>query len=486
MLNDFIYNEIINALVFEPLEGQKELIVKLANFVSGSSNENEIFLLKGYAGTGKTSIIAALVNALKKLELKSVLLAPTGRAAKVLCSYAKTGAFTIHKKIYRQKSANAGFGKFVLDINLHKNTFFIVDEASMISNSSFENSAFGSGKLLDDLIRYVYNNKSCKLILIGDTAQLPPVKLDISPALDLKELQTYGYDVTEHELTEVVRQAQDSGTLYNATKIRQLLSKSMQYEVKVEFKGFPKIKLEGFDDINRISGADLIEKISDAYGKYSEQEVAIICRSNKRANRFNQGIRASVLYREEEITAGDLLMIVKNNYFWSEDYDEIDFIANGDTAEIVKIKRYTERYGYRFADVTLRFYDYKDLEIDAKIILDTLSSETASLSYEQNIALYRKIEEDFSDIGSKKKRFEKIREHPFFNALQVKFAYAVTCHKAQGGQWKKVFVDQGWITEEMINKEFLRWLYTAFTRPTNELDLVNFRKEFFYENEIFD
>jgi exodeoxyribonuclease-5 len=486
MLHNYIYNEIINALVYEPLEGQKKLIGKLSKFVSQSSGSNEIFLLKGYAGTGKTTTVAALIKALKTLKQNTVSAAPTGRAAKVLSGYANTPATTIHKKIYRQKAANDGMGNFVLDVNLHKNTIFIVDEASMIANYDSGNSVFGSGRLLDDLIQYVYNDKGCKLILIGDTAQLPPVKLDISPALDIKELETYGYNIIDYELTDIARQSQDSGILYNATKLRKILQKTMNRDAEVQLKGFPKFKTEEFEDIKRVNGADLIESISDAYSKYSEQEVAVICRSNKRANRFNQGIRSSVLYKEEEISTGDLIMVVKNNYYWTEDYEEINFIANGDTAEIISIKKYTERYGFRFADVTLKFYDYNNLEIDVKIILDTLNSETASLTYDQNVLLYRNVEEDFLDIKNKKNRYKKIREHPYFNALQVKFAYAVTCHKAQGGQWKKVYVDQGWINEDMINKEYLRWLYTAFTRSINELALVNFRKDFFYDNEIFD
>lgn len=488
MLNDFIYNAILNNLVYEPLEGQKKLIYKLSEFISETSSENEIFLLKGYAGTGKTSTIAALVKALRKLKLKSILLAPTGRAAKVLSTYAQKEAHTIHKKIYRQQNSNSGFGNFALDANLHTNTIFIVDEASMIANQSFDKSVFGSGRLLDDLIEYVYNQKGCKLILIGDTAQLPPVKLDISPALEKKELDFYGFNVIEYELTEVARQEKDSGILFNATKLRGILEKSMSYNegVNVEFKGFPKIKLNGFNDIKRTIGSELIEEISDAYSKYSEQEVAIICRSNKIANRYNQGIRNTVLYREDEISVGDMIMVVKNNYFWAEEYDNIDFIANGDIAEIVRISSYKERYGYRFADLTLKFHDYNNIEIDAKVILDTLTSEKASLSYEQNKELYAKIEEDFEEIKNKSTRYKKIKKHPFFNALQIKFAYAITCHKAQGGQWKKVFIDQGWITEEMVNKEFLRWLYTAFTRSSNELNLVNFKKEFFYKDEIFD
>jgi len=488
MLNDFIYNEILNSLVYEPLNGQKKLIQLLSEFVSEASSESEIFLLKGYAGTGKTSTIAAFVKAMRKLRLKTILLAPTGRAAKVLSTYSHKEAYTIHKKIYRQQSSNSGFGNFSLDANLHTNTFFIVDEASMIANQSFDKSVFGSGRLLDDLIEYVYNQKGCKLILIGDTAQLPPVKLDISPALEKKELEFYGFDVIEYELTEVARQKQDSGILFNATKLRNILEKSMSYDkgVNIKFKGFPKIKLNGFNDIKRVVGSELIEEISDSYGKFSEKEVAIICRSNKIANKYNQGIRSTVLYREEEISAGDMIMVVKNNYFWAEEYDNIDFIANGDIAEIVRIKSYSERYGYRFADLTLLFHDYNNIEIDVKVILDTLTSEKASLSYEQNKELYAKIEEDFADIKNKSTKYKKIKNHPFFNALQIKFAYAITCHKAQGGQWKKVFIDQGWLTEEMINKEFLRWLYTAFTRSTNELDLVNFKKEFFYNDEIDD
>lgn len=481
MLHSYINKIIIEAFSHKPTDEQLVLIEKLAEYVRPSIISDKIFLLKGYAGTGKTSIIAALVKSFNKLKIKSVLLAPTGRAAKVLSNYADKEAFTIHKKIYRQKVAD-NFSNFVLDINLSSEIIFIVDESSMIANSSSENSVFGSGRLLDDLIEYVYNGKGCKLILVGDTAQLPPVKLDISPALEREELEFYGYEVEEYELTEVLRQSRESGILYNATNLRNIISKSNEYGGSIEYRGFPKITLESFADIERVSGEDLIERISDAYNKYSEREVAVICRSNKRANRFNQGIRNSVLYREEELSSGDLLMIVKNNYFWAEDIPEIEFIANGDIAEIKRITNYTERYGYRFADVTLMFHDYKDVEIDAKILLDTLHTETASLSYEQNRELYFKIEEDFIDIKNKKARFKEIKKHPFFNAMQVKYAYAITCHKAQGGQWKKIFIDQGYIDQDMINTEYLRWLYTAVTRSTTELGLVNFRKEFFFEN----
>ncbi len=485
MLKDFFYKEIIKELDFSPLEEQKKLIRELSVFISAESNPNEIFLLKGYAGTGKTSIISALIKALTKHKKKSVLSAPTGRAAKVLSAYAEKDAYTIHKKIYRQQSSSDGFGKFSIDKNLHKDTLFIVDEASMIANQSFENTHFGSGRLLDDLIEYVYSGEACKLILCGDTAQLPPVKLDVSPALDKKFLASYGYEIIDFELTEVVRQKKESGILHNATKLRQAIADFSNYSGQ-DKKELPKIALSDFDDIKRVNGVDLIEAITDAYDKYSEKNTAIICRSNKRANRYNQGIRAKVHYKEDEIGSGDLIMIVKNNYFWTSEYDEIDFIANGDTAEIIKISNYTERYGYCFADATLRFFDYKNLELNAKILIDTLTSDTASLSYEQNNELFKKVEEDYADVRNKKKRYKKILENPYFNALQIKFAYAITCHKAQGGQWKKVFVDTGMLRDEMINKEFYRWLYTAFTRTQEQLSLINFRKDFFYENEIFD
>ncbi len=483
MIGDFIFSAIKKMFDYVPLKGQEEIMHKLSDFVSTSSRSNEIFLMKGYAGTGKTSIIAALVKAFVKLKIKSVLLAPTGRAAKVLSNYSDKEAFTIHKKIYRQRSSSDGFGKFILDTNLHSNTFFIVDEASMISNQSYENSVFGSGRLLDDLIEYVYNDKGCKLILIGDTAQLPPVKLNISPALDRKELEYYGKDIIEYELTEVIRQAEDSGILFNATNIRKIINEKTGIGEAVKLDNFLKFKLKGFNDIQRVNGADLIEIISDAYDKYTEKGVAVICRSNKRANRFNQGIRSMILYREDEICSGDLLMIVKNNYFWAEENKEIDFIANGDTAEIVRIRNYSERYGFRFADVTLMFADYKNLEMDVKILLDTLHTETPSLSAEQNKEFYYKVEEDFTEIKNRRTRFEKIKKNEYFNALQIKYAYAVTCHKAQGGQWSKVFVDQGWVPEHLLNTEYLRWLYTALTRSVKELSLVNFRKEFFYEDE---
>ncbi|SFF43127.1 ATP-dependent DNA helicase [Sunxiuqinia elliptica] len=474
MLKKHIQEQIYQNLGFTPTEGQKQLTEKLATFVV-NADPDVLFLLKGYAGTGKTSMLNALVKTLHAFKFQTVLLAPTGRAAKVLSSYTGQSAYTVHKKIYRQKSTTDGFGQFVLDKNLAKDCFFIVDEASMIANSSNEGSVFGTGRLLDDLYEFVYTGKNCKLILVGDTAQLPPVGMEITPALDVSELEMYGATVDHHELVDVVRQEQDSGILYNATEIRSLIGEGYF------FPDYFPIETESFSDIKRIGGGELIEKISDCYDKYGEEETIVITRSNKRANKFNEGIRSTILYKEAQITVGDLLMVVKNNYFWLGEDEKVDFIANGDIVEIQSIYSYEELYGFHFANVCLKFVDYDDLEIDCKILLETLSIETASLGYEDSQRLFQSVAEDYQDIRSKKKRWEKIRENEHFNALQVKFAYAVTCHKAQGGQWDAVFVDQGYLVEDMLNVEYLRWLYTAFTRPVKELYLVNFNKEFFGE-----
>jgi len=474
MIKKHIQSEILRNLGKSPTSGQVDLSLKLADFVADSDSD-AVFILKGYAGTGKTTMLSSLVKTFTVFKFTSVLLAPTGRAAKVLSGYSGHNAYTIHKSIYRQQSSSDGMGRFVLNKNLLKDAFFIVDEASMVSNSSSESSIFGSGRLLEDLIEYVYSGPNCRLILVGDTAQLPPVGLDISPALAKEELDFYDRVVFEHELTEVVRQDQNSGILYNATFIRNLITEG--YFVP----GYFHLELSGFDDIRRLGGADLIEEISTCYDRFGMFETIVVTRSNKRANKFNEGIRSTILYKESAISVGDLLMIVKNNYFWLEANETIDFIANGDIAEIVTIYKHEELYGFRFANVSLRLIDYPDIEFDCKILLDTLSIESAALTSEQNRKLFDAVAEDYQDIRSKKKRWEKIRENPYFNALQVKFAYAVTCHKAQGGQWKAVFVDQGYLTEEMLNTEFLRWLYTAFTRPTERLYLVNFNKEFFEE-----
>lgn len=472
MLKNHIFSHLKNALEHTPTASQESLLQKMASFIL-SKKKDELFLIKGYAGTGKTTTVKALIKTLRSHRIRTVLLAPTGRAAKVLSSYTQSPAYTIHKKIYRQKSSRDGFADFLLEKNLHKNTYFIVDEASMISNQSMETSVFGSGRLLDDLIQYVYEGTGCKLILIGDTAQLPPVKMDLSPALDSKNLEAYGLDVNESFLSDVLRQSEDSGILENATRLRSLLADDVE--------GFPEIILENFPDIEFIPGAELVEKISDTYDAYGMEETVIVTRSNKRANQFNQGIRNQILWREEELSAGDYLMVVKNNYYWTEEEEDMDFIANGDIAEVVSIHGYQELYGYRFADVGLRFIDYNDLEIDAKILIDTIHSNSASLTKDENRELYYKILEDYQDVKGKKARYQRVRDNPYFNALQVKFSYAVTCHKAQGGQWSAVFVDHGYLTEEMINKEFIRWLYTAFTRATEKLYLINFHKSFFRE-----
>jgi exodeoxyribonuclease-5 len=366
-------------------------------------------------------------------------------------------------------------GRFVLNKNLFKDTFFIVDEASMVPNVSSESSIFGSGRLLEDLIEYVYSGSNCRLILVGDTAQLPPVGLDISPALSRNDLEYYDRNIFEYELTDVVRQDMNSGILCNATLIRNLITEGNYFE------GYFPLECMGFEDVRRIGGADLIEEISTCYNRFGLFETIVVTRSNKRANKFNEGIRSTILYKEAEISVGDLMMVVKNNYFWLGENEKIDFIANGDIAEITSISKYEELYGFRFANVCLRLIDYPDIEFDCKIILDAINIESASLTSEQNRKLFDAVSEDYMDIRSKKKRWEKVKENPYFNALQVKFAYAVTCHKAQGGQWKAVFVDQGYLTKEMLNVEFLRWLYTAVTRPTERLYLVNFNKEFFEE-----
>lgn len=470
MLKIHINSILLRNLGHTPTSGQ-EVVLDMLSEVILDPGKREIILLKGFAGTGKTTLIRSFVKVLFELQLKSVLLAPTGRAAKVLANIAGKDAFTIHKKIYRQRSSKDGFGKFVLEKNLHSNTFFIVDEASMISNSSFDNSIFGSGRVLDDLVKYVYNDKRCKLILIGDTAQLPPVGLEISPALDPSVLKGYGMTVGEGFLDEVVRQSEDSGILFNATKVRKLLSKK-SFEL-------PSVKLENFTDITRVFGVDLVEEITSTYDRDGLENSIIVVRSNKMANRYNQGIRNEILWREEEVSTGDYLMVVKNNYFWLQENESVGFIANGDILEILKIKGYQERYGFRFADMVLKLLDYTNIEFEAKVLLDTLHVEAASLSNEENKKLFYSILEDYSEESSKKKQFESVRDNKFFNALQVKFGYAVTCHKAQGGQWKNVFIDQGFLSENMVNIEYLRWLYTAITRATSKLYLVNFSDKFF-------
>lgn len=438
-----------------------------------SSNGEECFVLKGYAGTGKTTLISALVKVLPQIQLKSVLLAPTGRAAKVISNYSGRKAFTIHKKIYRKKLAASPEMNFVLGDNIMENTLFIVDEASMISDQVHD---YSRQSLLHDLITYVYNGKNCKLMLVGDTAQLPPVGSAKSPALDKKILsEQFRLTVFGYELTDVVRQEKQSGILYNATQLRELIRKEKQV--------FPKFKLKGYKDIFRMTGERLVEGLNYAYDKYGMENSIVICRSNKSANAYNQNIRNRILYREEEITGGDHIMVVRNNYFWLKPEDNSgDFIANGDIARIRKVRRVEEQYGFRFAEVVIELLDYPDEEpLNCKILLDTLYSETPSLSVADSKRFYEAVLEDYSHIDNKKLRMEELKKDPYYNALQIKFAFAVTCHKAQGGQWPAVFIDQGYLTDEMLNTEFLRWLYTGITRSTHELFLVNFSDQFFTE-----
>lgn len=466
---------IIKEMEVEPTTSQTTAIDSISSFLF-DDDQSSLFLLKGYAGTGKTLLVSTLVKALKQFRVKTELLAPTGRAAKVLSSYTSKQAFTIHKKIYRQQSSSDGSGKFVLDYNKQSNTLFIVDEASMISNSTPESSLFGSGRLLDDLVEYVYNGKNCRLMLVGDTAQLPPVNLTISPALDIKVLAEYNLKIFSSILSDVIRQAQDSGILYNATAIRFHIKNKQTNQ-------FFRIKTEGLSDIKPISGDELIENISNCYDKYGEDETIIITRSNKRANKFNEGIRQMILWREAELESGDMLMIVKNNYFYSQPDSNFDFVANGDIACVEKLLGTEEMYGFRYANVRLKFLDYDNLELECKIFLDTLTLESPSFGSKQNQQLFNAIQEDYLHIKNKKKRWEEIKQNEYFNALQVKFAYAVTCHKAQGGQWKAVFIDHGYLTEEMLSVDYLRWFYTAFTRPKEKLFLVNFNKKFFGEED---
>ena len=417
-----------------------------------------LFLLKGYAGTGKTSLVAAIVNTLLQFEQQVVLLAPTGRAAKVFSGYSHQPAFTIHKKIYRQKNAREGVGIFNLGFNGNANTLFFVDEASMISMGS-QDSNFGTGSLLDDLIEFVYNGRNNRLVLIGDTAQLPPIGVDVSPALEADFLQvSYGMEIYEANLTDIMRQSEQSGILYNATRVREMIGVGPFAKLLLRVASFP--------DIVRVSGGELLEELDQCYSSFGMDETMVICRSNKRANRFNEGIRARILYREDAFSSGDKVMIVKNNYF----------IANGDIATVEKVGKYKDLYGFHFVNTRLSIYGYEE-EITAWVMLDTLTTEQPALSYEDYRRLYMAVEEDYMDVASKQKRFKKIQENEYYNALQIKFAYAVTCHKAQGGQWDAVFIDPGWQGEDSHDDEYWRWLYTAFTRARKKLYLINFKDE---------
>ena len=470
MFSTHIATQIYGKICFETTPGQKKIIEKLSEYLSGD-DFSRIFVLNGYAGTGKTTLIAAVVGALKEEGIKPVLLAPTGRAAKVLARYAGEKALTIHKRIYRERT-NADYeSKFTLNPNPERGAVFIVDEASMLSDTTSGGAVFGSGSLLSDLVDYVRSGRGCRLILVGDSAQLPPVGSDFSPALDPSTLSAYG-EVDYATLDEVVRQESESGILFNATLLRCMLENGL-CEI-------PHFDLN-YPDIEALEGGEFLEKLQDCYDRYGRDETIVITRSNRRANRYNEGIRRNVLYAEEEIESRDMLMIVKNNYYFPEHTENcpMNFIANGDIARLKRIRRFEEFYGFRFADAVVEFPDYEDTEIECKLLLDTLTSESPSLTREESTRLFYEVEKDYTEIRSKLKRFREIRENPHFNALQIKFSYAVTCHKAQGGQWRAVFVDRCLFGEEPMTRDLLRWLYTALTRATERLYLVNFDKTFY-------
>ena len=469
MINNYLERQIKENFPYQPTVEQEITIKLLSEFMLSKVNET-VFLLKGYAGTGKTSLVGSLVKTMDKLKQKVVLLAPTGRAAKVFSSYAGHSAFTIHKKIYRQRSFSNDTDNFSLNENLSKHTLYIVDEASMISNDGLSGSVFGTGRLLDDLITFVYSGEGCRLMLMGDVAQLPPVGEELSPALFPDALKGYGLQVVQANLIQVMRQMESSGILWNATRLRQLMADDL-------FDSLPKIKISAFADVKQLPGLELIETLNASYDQVGMDETIIISRSNKRANLYNNGIRNQILYREDELNTGDLLMVAKNNYFWTEKIKEIDFIANGDIAIVKRVRRTREMYGFRFAEVVLSFPDYDDYELETRLLLDTLHTDAPALTKADSDRLFHTILEDYMDVPIKSDRMKKMKADPYYNALQVKYAYAVTCHKAQGGQWKHVYLDQGYMTDEYLTPDYFRWLYTAFTRATDMLYLVNYPKE---------
>lgn len=471
MIKDELTYQILNTFQFTPTEEQRTAIHEFCDFLT-SKDSRSIMLLCGSAGTGKTSLASAIVKTLLRLRQKVMLLAPTGRAAKVFSLYAGYPAFTIHRKIYRQKKFTGYINGFSLNDNLFKDMLFIIDEASMISNEGLADSAFfGSGRLLDDIMQYVYSGTNCRLMLIGDKAQLPPVGAEESPALMPEILQGYGLRTYGINLNEVVRQSSCSGILYNATVIRQMITHD-------ETTLLPRIRLSVFADIAIVPGNELIEQLSGSYSKVGIDETIVITRSNKRANIYNKGIRAMVLGREEEMCTGDMLMIVKNSYYWTEKEEKcpLAFIANGDRACVLRVRNMRELYGFRFADAILQFPDYENYELNVTILIDTIDSEAPALTRQQSESLFNNIMEDYMDIIRKPERMEKIRNDQHYNAVQIKYAYAVTCHKAQGGQWSHVYLDQGYMADDMLTPDYIHWLYTAFTRATEKLYLVNWPK----------
>lgn len=477
--SEFLYSRFISHFRHEPTSCQDSMLRTVSDFIS---SDDDIMIVNGYAGTGKTTAVSAVIAAMTEFKTKCVLLAPTGRSAKVLSSYAGHPAYTIHKHIYRQKSVGGdGFGQFTLAPNKDKETLFIVDEVSLISIEAGQQqstTSFGTGNLLEDLVSFVRSGVECKVILIGDSAQLPPIGLDASPALSRDYMAMMGGTVFA-ELKTVVRQQNESGILHNATLLRHLIADADYGPGVVDICDLC-LEVSDFDDVERICGGDLIEKISDAYARYGEDDTVVLCRSNRRAIKYNLGIRSSVQFKEERLVRDDKLMIVKNCYQFLEGIEGMDYIANGDIAKLQKISRFEERYGLHFAEARISFPDYDDQEIVAKVILDTLDSESASLTYEQSNILYQGVNEDYAHITTKKKRYEAVREDKYYNALQLKYANAITCHKSQGGQWKCVFIDNPFWQEDLTTDD-LKWLYTAITRATEKVYLVNFKDESFAE-----
>ena len=465
MVNDELKYRIRQSLGFTPTPEQEHALDVFSLFLTDRM-ENVVMIMRGSAGTGKTTLAGAIVRAMAALKQKMILLAPTGRAAKVFSLNAGHAAYTIHRRIYRQKSAG-DLSAFNLNVNLNRDTLFIVDEASMIANLGIGKTAFGSGCLLDDLMQFVYNGQNCRLLLIGDRAQLPPVGEEESPALSAHVLRGYGMRVYETDLNQVLRQSEDSGILWNATMIRNL------WRGEAGMVRLPKICFHGFTDIQVVMGNELVDSLSSSYYHAGMDETIVITRSNKRANIYNQGIRNMVLDRDEELCRGDLLMIVKNNYFWTEGAKEIPFLANGDRAVVQRVRNVHELYGFRFAEVTMTLPDYDDYELTATVCLDTLTTEAPALTHEQQEQLFNAVMEDYADFTVKTERIKKLKSDRYYNALQIKFSYAVTCHKAQGGQWAHVYLDQGYMTDDMLTPDYIHWLYTAFTRATEQLYLVN-------------
>ncbi len=476
IIDEFKYR-IREALGLAPTEEQEHAIDVFSMFMT-DRDDHVAMILRGSAGTGKTTLAGAIVRAMSALKQRMILLAPTGRAAKVFSLNAGHPAYTIHRRIYRQKSAG-DISSFNLNFNNNHDTLFIVDESSMIANQGYGESSFGSGCLLDDLMQFVYSGQNCRLMLVGDKAQLPPVGEDESPALMPDVLRAYGMRVYECDLNQVLRQSEDSGILWNATQVRCMMADGGW--------SLPKIRFQGFPDIVNVPGDELIESLATSYSRAGMDETMVITRSNKRANIYNQGIRNTVLDREDELCRGDQIMIVKNNYYWVKDTSKISppvagegqgpsFLANGDIAVVQRVRNVHELFGFRFAEVTMSLPDYDDYELTAMVILDSLTTEAPSLSRDQQEALYNAVMEDYADIPTKPERFKKLKEDKYYNALQIKYAYAVTCHKAQGGQWAHVYVDQGYMTDDMLTPDYIHWLYTAFTRATEKLFLVNWPK----------